>query len=202
MKALVLEAEWSPKKGYALSAFEKKSGKAVTGNSVWKSPNLAIKDLKMPKPGPDQVLIRIKACGVCGSDMHFYETDDQGYIMYPGLTKFPCALGHEFSGQIVEVGKKVKDFKKGDMVTAEEMIWCGHCTPCRNGYPNQCENLEEIGFTILSMTLSLAAVLMPLSIMGLSETRSNAPAGIWLWKPVMNRVAVSMSMAMTRMRRR
>ena len=148
MKALVLEAEWSPKKGYALSPFEKKSGKAVTGNSVWKSPNLAIKDLKMPKPGPDQVLIRIKACGVCGSDMHFYETDEQGYIMYPGLTKFPCALGHEFSGQIVETGKQVKDFKKGDMVTAEEMIWCGHCTPCRNGYPNQCENLEEIGFTI------------------------------------------------------
>jgi hypothetical protein len=52
------------------------------------------------------------------------------------------------SGQVVEVGKNVKDLRPGDMVTAEEMMWCGHCTPCRNGYPNQCLNLEEIGFTV------------------------------------------------------
>jgi len=46
------------------------------------------------------------------------------------------------------VGKEVRDLKVGDVVTAEEMIWCGECTPCRNGFPNQCEHLEEIGFTI------------------------------------------------------
>jgi threonine dehydrogenase-like Zn-dependent dehydrogenase len=80
--------------------------------------------------------------------MHFYETDDQDYILYPGLTKFPSILGHELSGKVVEVGKDVTDLKVGDMVTVEEMIWCGHCTPCRNGYPNHCTNLEEIGFTI------------------------------------------------------
>jgi threonine dehydrogenase-like Zn-dependent dehydrogenase len=85
---------------------------------------------------------------VCGSDMHFYETDDQDYILYPGLTKFPTILGHEFSGEIVEVGSEVEDLEVGDMVTAEEMIWCGHCFPCRNGFPNHCTNLEEIGFTI------------------------------------------------------
>jgi len=101
-----------------------------------------------PQARPQEVLIQVKACGVCGSDMHFYETDDDGYILYPGLTKFPCVLGHEFSGEVVETGKDVATLKKGDMVTAEEMIWCGRCTPCRNGYPNQCENLEEIGFTI------------------------------------------------------
>jgi scyllo-inosose 3-dehydrogenase len=80
--------------------------------------------------------------------MHFYETDEEGYILYPGLTKFPTILGHEFSGKVVEVGPEVERLKVGDMVTAEEMIWCGHCTPCRNGYPNHCTNLEEIGFTI------------------------------------------------------
>ena len=148
MKALILEAEWSPKKGYKLSAFEKETGKAEVGNSIYKNPKLSIKDIPMPRPKPDELLIKIKACGVCGSDMHFYETDEENYIMYPGLTKFPCALGHEFSGEVVGVGKAVEGFKKGDMVTAEEMIWCGHCTPCRNGYPNQCQNLEEIGFTI------------------------------------------------------
>jgi len=148
MKGLFLDAEWAPKKGYGVTPFEKKTGKAITGNSVWKNPKLEVRETDIPKPKADEVLIKIKACGVCGSDMHFYETDDENYIMYPGLTKFPSILGHEFAGQIVEVGRDVEGFKKGDMVTAEEMIWCGHCVPCRNGYPNQCLNLEEIGFTI------------------------------------------------------
>lgn len=148
MKALVLEATWSPKKGYKLSKFEKETGKAITGNCVWNSPKLGIRNIEIPKPGPKDLLIKVKACGVCGSDMHFYETDKDGYIMYPGLTKFPSVLGHEFSGEVAEVGRGVKGFKQGDMVTAEEMIWCGECTPCRNGFPNQCVNLEEIGFTI------------------------------------------------------
>jgi threonine dehydrogenase-like Zn-dependent dehydrogenase len=148
MKALVLSAEWEPKVGYPLSDAERETHKVVTGSSVWRHPTLTVKEVEQPKPKPDEVLIRIKACGVCGSDIHFYETDDAGYILYPGLTKFPTILGHEFSGVIEEVGKDVKGLVPGDMVTAEEMIWCGHCTPCRNGFPNHCENLEEIGFTI------------------------------------------------------
>jgi hypothetical protein len=148
MKALILDAKWEPKSDYKLSEFEKRTGKAVTGNSVWRYPKLEVKDIPMPKVKPTEVLIKVKACGVCGSDMHFYETDQDKYILYPGLTKFPAALGHEFSGQVVEIGKEVTDLKVGDMVTAEEMVWCGHCIPCRNGYPNQCLNLEEIGFTI------------------------------------------------------
>ncbi len=148
MKGLVLTAEWMPKEGYVVSDFERKSGKAITGSAIWRNPKLAVRTLDVPKIGPGDVLIKVKACGVCGSDMHFYETDPQNYILYPGLTKFPCVLGHEFSGQIVEVGSAVTDLKVGDMVTAEEMIWCGYCTPCRNGFPNHCLNLEELGFTI------------------------------------------------------
>jgi threonine dehydrogenase-like Zn-dependent dehydrogenase len=148
MKALVLSAEWKPREGYVLSDFERQTGKAITGSSVWRNPRLEVREVERPTPGPDQVLIRVKACGVCGSDIHFYETDEQGYILYPGLTKFPTILGHEFSGVIEEVGSQVKGLMPGDMVTAEEMIWCGYCTPCRNGFPNHCENLEEIGFTI------------------------------------------------------
>ncbi|MBM3136101.1 MAG: zinc-binding dehydrogenase [Chloroflexi bacterium] len=148
MKALVLSATWEPKPGYVVSDFEKKTGKAVTGNSVWRYPKLEVKEVAKPVPAPDQVLLKVKACGVCGSDIHFYETDQDGYVMYPGLTKFPCITGHEFSGQVVEVGSAVSDFQVGDMVTAEEMIWCGYCRPCRDGFPNQCLNLEEIGFTI------------------------------------------------------
>jgi threonine dehydrogenase-like Zn-dependent dehydrogenase len=148
MKALILDAQWDPRPGYAVSEFEKRTGKAINGNSIWRNPKLEIKQIDTPKIGPDEVLIKVKACGICGSDMHFYETDSDGYILYPGLTKFPTALGHEFSGEVVEVGRSVERLKAGTMVTVEEMNWCGYCTACRNCFPNQCENLEEIGFTV------------------------------------------------------
>jgi threonine dehydrogenase-like Zn-dependent dehydrogenase len=79
-------------------------------------------------------------------------------MVYPGLTRFPVVIGHEFSGEVLEVGKAVRDLKRGDMVTCEEMIWCGECTPCRNGYPNQCVRLEEIGFTINGAQADLITV--------------------------------------------
>ncbi|HEY75606.1 MAG TPA: alcohol dehydrogenase catalytic domain-containing protein [Thermoflexia bacterium] len=148
MKGLVLEATWDPRPDYPLSEWEKQTGKAITGSSVWRHPKLEVREWPDPKPGPRDVVIEVKACGVCGSDMHFYETDEEGYILYPGLTKFPTILGHEFSGKVVEVGPEVETLRVGDMVTVEEMIWCGRCIPCRNGYPNHCTNLEEIGFTI------------------------------------------------------
>jgi threonine dehydrogenase-like Zn-dependent dehydrogenase len=148
MKGLVLDAVWEPRADYAVSDWEKETGKAITGNSIWRNPKLEVRNWEDPKPGPNDVLLAVQACGVCGSDMHFYETDDDNYILYPGLTKFPTILGHEFTGKVVEVGKGVTTLQVGDMVTVEEMIWCGRCTPCRNGYPNHCVNLEEIGFTI------------------------------------------------------
>jgi hypothetical protein len=147
MKGLVLSAKWEPREGYELSDFEKETGKAITGSSIWRHPKLEIEEVEDPKPGPDEVLIKVKACGICGSDIHFYETDEEDYILYPGLTKFPTIIGHEFSGEVVEVGKEVKDLKPGDAVTAVEMHWCGTCFNCRQGRPDQCINLEEMGFT-------------------------------------------------------
>jgi threonine dehydrogenase-like Zn-dependent dehydrogenase len=148
MRGLVLDAVWEPKPDYAVSEWEKETGKAITGNSIWRHPKLEVREWPDPQPGPQDVLLEVQACGVCGSDMHFYETDEDDYILYPGLTKFPTILGHEFSGKVVEVGKDVELLEVGDMVTVEEMIWCGRCIPCRNGYPNHCTNLEELGFTI------------------------------------------------------
>lgn len=148
MKGLVLTAQWDPRPDYRVSDWERRTGKAVTGSSVWRKPRLSLETLADPTLGANDVLLRPRACGVCGSDVHFYETDGQGYMLYPGLTKFPVVIGHEFSGEILEVGSAVTELRPGDMVTCEEMIWCGECTPCRNGYPNQCLRLEEIGFTI------------------------------------------------------
>lgn len=148
MKALVLDATWEPRPGYQVSDWEKETRKAITGSSIWRYPSLKVREWPDPKPGPMEVLLAVQACGVCGSDMHFYETDDQKYILYPGLTRFPTVTGHEFSAKVVELGKDVTMLKVGDMVTVEEMIWCGRCNPCRNGFPNHCVNLEELGFTI------------------------------------------------------
>jgi threonine dehydrogenase-like Zn-dependent dehydrogenase len=148
MKGLVLDAVWEPRPDYVVSDWEKETGKAITGNSIWRHPKLEVRDWDDPTLGANDVLLEIRACGVCGSDMHFYETDEDDYILYPGLTRFPTILGHEFSGKVAEIGKNVTGLKVGDMVTVEEMIWCGRCIPCRNGYPNHCTNLEEIGFTI------------------------------------------------------
>ena len=149
MRGLVLDAKWDPKPDYAVSDWEKQTGKAITGSSIWRHPKLQVMDRPMPKiTKPDEVLLEVKACGVCGSDIHFYETDKDGYMYYPGLTKFPAITGHEFAAKVIEAGPDVTNVKVGDAVTVEEMIWCGYCTPCRNGFPNHCSNLEEIGFTI------------------------------------------------------
>jgi threonine dehydrogenase-like Zn-dependent dehydrogenase len=82
------------------------------------------------------------------------QTYNDGYIYYPGLTAFPVTLGHEFSGEIIEVGERAinkrtgKKYEQGEPVTVEEMVWCGECKPCCDGYPNHCERLQEIGFSI------------------------------------------------------
>jgi len=148
MKGLLLEAEWKVRRGYKLAKREKETRRALNGSNIWKNPKLEIQEVTIPKIDSDEVLIRVRACGVCGSDVHMSEVNSDGYILFPGHCKFPCIIGHEFAGQIEEVGKKVKNLKVGDIVTAEEMNWCGECLPCRAGMVNQCESLEEIGFTI------------------------------------------------------
>ena len=150
MKALVIDAEWKLRKGYELTPFEKRTGRAVHTNNIYKNPVMEIKEIKEPSIKPDEVLLEVKACGICGSDVHLLpeEVDEEGYTIYAGMTKFPVVLGHEFSGEVVEVGKEVKELSVGDRVTSEEMVWCGKCNSCRNGFPNHCLDIDEIGFTL------------------------------------------------------
>jgi threonine dehydrogenase-like Zn-dependent dehydrogenase len=68
-------------------------------------------------------------------------------MIFSGPARLPCILGHEYSGEVVEVGKNVTDFKRGDIVTGESIFWCGKCLPCRQGMLNQCENVELMGLT-------------------------------------------------------
>jgi threonine dehydrogenase-like Zn-dependent dehydrogenase len=117
-------------------------------------PIVKVIEKEKPQIKPNEVLIQVKRCGICGSDVHMNQAYDNGYIYYPGLTAFPVTIGHEFAGEIVEVGSQAiskrtgKLYEKGEPVTVEEMVWCGECKPCCDGYPNHCERLQEIGFSI------------------------------------------------------
>jgi (R,R)-butanediol dehydrogenase/meso-butanediol dehydrogenase/diacetyl reductase len=154
MKGVTLLADWDPKPGFKLGAKDIEGRQTYLGSQVWRNPRFEIRDYEIPTPGDDEVLIEVKACGICGSDVHMSQAEKDGYIFYPGLTGFPSILGHELSGVVVEAGKKAFDkytnkaFKGGEPVTTEEMLWCGMCKPCADGYPNHCERLDEIGFNV------------------------------------------------------
>jgi threonine dehydrogenase-like Zn-dependent dehydrogenase len=147
MRALVVEADWLPREGYQVSKEEESTRETFHGNQVWKNPKMSIQDIERPILETDEVLIKVKACGICGSDIHFHETDNEGYILFPGHSTFPLIIGHEYSGVIEEVGSKAKGFKVGDKITSEGMWWCGECDCCRAGFPNHCKNLKELGFS-------------------------------------------------------
>jgi scyllo-inosose 3-dehydrogenase len=120
---------------------------ARRGNQVWRNPRIAVATIPDPQPGADDVVIRVRACGICGSDLHFVETDADGYMLYPGLVRTPVVSGHEFAGVVEAVGPAVRDFAPGDLVCAEEIAWCGDCLACRAGRPNNCTRIEELGFS-------------------------------------------------------
>ncbi len=154
MRAVNIIADWDPKPGFKPGHKDVAGKLTYLGSKVWRNPRTEIVEKDVPKPGPTEVLIEVQACGICGSDVHMRQSDRDGYILYPGLTAFPTTLGHEFSGRVVEAGKLAinkrtgKPYEAGEPVCSEEMVWCGNCRPCADGYPNHCESLQEIGFTI------------------------------------------------------
>ncbi|MEM2525927.1 MAG: scyllo-inosose 3-dehydrogenase [Candidatus Methanomethylicaceae archaeon] len=154
MRGVTLIADWDPRPDFVLGSKDIEGKQTYLGSKVWRNPRIEIREYDIPKPGPGEVLIKVKACGICGSDVHMAQADEDGYILYPGLTGFPVILGHEFSGEVVEIGPGAidrttnKPFKEGTPVCAEEMLWCGECYACSIGYPNQCERLNEIGFNV------------------------------------------------------
>jgi threonine dehydrogenase-like Zn-dependent dehydrogenase len=154
MKAIEINANWDPKVEFKLGSKDIEGKLTYLGSKVWRNPVAKMVDKKRPTIKSNEVLIKVKRCGICGSDVHMNQSYDDGYIYYPGLTAFPVTIGHEFSGEIVESGANAfnkrtgKPYEEGEPVTVEEMVWCGQCKPCCDGYPNHCERLQEIGFSI------------------------------------------------------
>ncbi|MDR1419907.1 MAG: NAD(P)-dependent alcohol dehydrogenase [Treponema sp.] len=91
----------------------------------------------IPKPAPNEALIKLEYVGVCGSDLHYYESGRIGGF----VVKFPFVLGHEPGGVVVEVGSQVKRLKPGDKVALEPGKTCGHCEFCRTGRYNLCPDV-------------------------------------------------------------
>ena len=92
----------------------------------------------MPEYGPDDVLIKMEAVGICGSDLHYYAAGAIGDFK----VKFPFILGHEAAGTVVEVGSGVRDLRPGDRVCMEPGIPCMKCTECLEGHYNLCRDVR------------------------------------------------------------
>ncbi|WP_158752082.1 galactitol-1-phosphate 5-dehydrogenase [Acidobacterium sp. S8] len=99
---------------------------------------LEVADLPRPVPGPEEVLVGVEACGICGSDVH-------GYDGTSGRRIPPIVMGHEAAGVVAEIGSGVSDFKVGDRVTFDSTVYCGACDYCRSGQVNLCDNRQVVG---------------------------------------------------------
>lgn len=100
---------------------------------------IEFREIPVPELKPNQVMMRTRRIGVCGSDIHVFH----GKHPY---TDYPIVQGHEVSGEVAAVGKNVKGFIPGDKITFAPQVVCGQCFPCRNGMYHICENLKVMGF--------------------------------------------------------
>lgn len=99
---------------------------------------LDLVDVPKPQIGPDELLVQVKACGICGSDIH-------GWDGSTGRRRPPLIMGHEAAGIVAEIGKDVKGFSEGDRITFDSTVSCGRCYYCRRGSINLCENRQVLG---------------------------------------------------------
>ena len=99
---------------------------------------IKIKEIEKPKPEPEEIMVRVKSVGICGSDVHYYETGRIGQF----VVKKPLILGHECSGKVVELGREVNNLKVGDRVALEPGIPCRICNYCKRGRYNLCPNVR------------------------------------------------------------
>lgn len=105
--------------------------------------DLRIEEINKPVPGADEVLIKVMACGICGTDVHIFE-GDEGAAATPAGT----VLGHEFSGMVEAIGSRVRHIKPGDRVCVDPNKLCGACRFCRSGVGHFCEQMTGIGTTV------------------------------------------------------
>lgn len=105
--------------------------------------DIRVEEVSVSQLGDTDVLIKIKYCGVCGTDIHIYNGDGGAFAVTP-----PLIMGHEFSGVVEKIGSEVKKVKPGDLVTVDPNNMCGECYFCKNSMEHFCENVIGIGTTV------------------------------------------------------
>ena len=101
-------------------------------------------DLPIPQTGDDEVLMKVHASAICGTDLHIYGWNEWAANRMKNL---PIVFGHETAGEIVEIGKNVTGFQVGDRISVETHIPCNHCFQCENDRRHICENMKLFGVT-------------------------------------------------------
>ena len=105
------------------------------------APGIEMREVEVPRPGANEVLVRLEKTAICGTDLHIYQWDEWAQR----TIKPPLVIGHEFVGHIVELGDGVRSYEEGQRVSAEGHIVCGVCRNCRAGKPHLCPHTEGIG---------------------------------------------------------
>ncbi|SHE58993.1 zinc-dependent alcohol dehydrogenase family protein [Desulforamulus putei] len=101
---------------------------------------ISIQEVPYPTPGPGQVVVKVEACGICGTDYHILEGDF--------LSPYPLIPGHEFSGTVHELGEGVQNWQVGERVAVDPSVYCGECYYCLSNQGNMCQNWNAIGVTL------------------------------------------------------
>jgi threonine 3-dehydrogenase len=117
-------------------------------------PGAELVTVDIPKIKPDQVLVKVKATSICGTDAHIYNWDQWA----ASRIKPPMIFGHEFAGEVVQTGDQVKRIQVGDYISAETHIPCGHCYQCLIGKQHICQNLKILGVDINGCFAEYAAI--------------------------------------------
>ncbi len=100
------------------------------------APGAELLDVEVPRPKDGEVLVKVKATSICGTDVHIYNWDSAAQVY---IKTVPQIQGHEFAGEVVEVGRKTRKFRIGDYVSAETHFYCGKCVQCRSGQKHICD---------------------------------------------------------------
>jgi threonine 3-dehydrogenase len=147
-----------------------------------REPGLVLDELPKPRPGVDDVLVRVEAASLCGTDLHIFHWDEWAqHRIRPPLT-----LGHEFAGTVVEVGAGVRHTAVGDYVSAESHVTCGMCFACRTGQAHMCEQTQILGVDRDGAFAEYVAV--PESVIWLNDRSKLPPELATLQEPFGNAV--------------
>lgn len=128
--------------GTASPAIRTRTMKAVVKATA--GPGAEIRDVPVPAAGPGEVLLRVLRAGVCGTDLHIWNWDRWSQ----GRLKPPVTIGHEFVGEVIELGAGVTNVKLGDVVSCESHVVCGTCLSCRTGNGHVCEATRILGVDV------------------------------------------------------